>query len=130
MSDPVTSVFEGIIRVPNTPKNPFIDVLLTRSVHSKKANFYSNKNSRNKIVANSFKIYHRANSRRDMEEIGRSALLTQRVIELYKEEGVELTTQQAEKILELCQKLVNIVVRHYRTAAYTVDLSTNSEKIL
>ncbi len=65
-----------------------------------------------------------------MEEIGRSALLTQRVIELYKEEGVELTTQQAEKILELCQKLVNIVVRHYRTAAYTVDLSTNSEKIL
>lgn len=46
-----------------------------------------------------------------MEETGKKAFPVQRVIELYKEEGIELTTQQAEQILEFSQKLINIVIQ-------------------
>lgn len=45
-----------------------------------------------------------------MEEIGKGTFTVHRVIELYKMEEIELTTQEAEKILEFSQKLVNIVV--------------------
>lgn len=65
-----------------------------------------------------------------MEESGKKVFPISRVMELYKEEGLQLTTEQAEKILTLSQKLVNIVVMHYRTAAYTVDSSINSEEVL
>lgn len=64
-----------------------------------------------------------------MEEIGKREFPISRVIELYEEDGIDLTTEQAEKILGFSQKLVNIVVTHCRTAAYTVDSSVNSEKI-
>lgn len=65
-----------------------------------------------------------------MEEMERKGFAVSRVIELYKEDGFLLTTEQAEKILLFSQKLVNIVVTHYRAAAYTVDSPINSEKIL
>ncbi len=64
-----------------------------------------------------------------MEEIVGKAFPMQRVVELYKDEGLELTTEQAEKILALSQKLVNLVVTHYRTAGYTVDSFINSEEV-
>lgn len=65
-----------------------------------------------------------------MEEKGRKVFPISRVIELYKEEGLDLTTEQVEKILLFSQKLVNIVVTHYRTAACAVDSSANSEEVL
>lgn len=66
-----------------------------------------------------------------MEENGKKGFPISRVIELYEEEGINLTPEQAEKILAFSQKLVNIVVTHYRTATYTtVDSSVNSEEIL
>ncbi len=65
-----------------------------------------------------------------MEEIGKREFPISRVIELYEEDGIKLTADQAEKILAFSQKLVNIVVTHYRTADYTVYPSTNSEEVL
>ncbi len=65
-----------------------------------------------------------------MEENGRKVFPISRVMELYEEEGVYLTTEQAEKILLFSQKLVNIVATHYKTAAYTVDSPINSEEVL
>lgn len=65
-----------------------------------------------------------------MEKIERKRFRVERVIELYEEDGIELKTDEAEKILAFSQKLVNIVVTHYRTATYTVDSSVNSEEIL
>lgn len=65
-----------------------------------------------------------------MEESGKKEFPISRVMELYNEEGLELTEGQAEKILALSQKLANIVVTHYRTDAYTVESSTSSQEVL
>ena len=65
-----------------------------------------------------------------MEKIDKRVFRVHRVIELYEEDGMGLTTEQAEKILAFSQKLVNIVATHYRTADYTVYPSTNPEEIL
>jgi len=59
-----------------------------------------------------------------MEEIERKVFPIQRVIALYKDEGLELTTEQAEEILELSQKLVNIVVTQYRTKLNSAESTT------
>lgn len=64
-----------------------------------------------------------------MEENGKKVLTVNRVMELYEEEGVNLTPEQAEKLPAFSQKLVNIVVTHCRTAGYTVDSFTNSEEV-
>lgn len=64
-----------------------------------------------------------------MEENGKKVFPVNRVMELYEEEGINLTTEQAEKILALSQKLVNILVTHYRTDAYAVDSSTKLQEI-
>ncbi|ADQ17058.1 hypothetical protein Lbys_1339 [Leadbetterella byssophila DSM 17132] len=59
-----------------------------------------------------------------MEETGKKAFPVQRVIELYKEEGIELTTQQAEQILEFSQKLINIVISQCMTGLAPVESTT------
>jgi len=65
-----------------------------------------------------------------MEEMERKAFPISRVIELYKEDGFPLTEEQAEKILALSQKLVNIVVSQCRTAFEVVESGTNLQEVL
>lgn len=65
-----------------------------------------------------------------MEETAGKAFPMQRVVELYKDEGLELTTEQAEKILELSQKLVNIVVTQYRKELNSTEsMSKGHQKV-
>lgn len=64
-----------------------------------------------------------------MEEIGKREFPIQRIIELYREDGLELSTEQAEEILALSQKLVNIVVRQYMTTFEVVESATNFREV-
>lgn len=64
-----------------------------------------------------------------MEEIGKREFSVSRVIELYEEDGIKLTADQAEKILAFSRKLVNIVVSQYMTAFNVVDSATNLREV-
>ena len=64
-----------------------------------------------------------------MEESGRKVFPISRVIELYEEDGIKLTADQAEKILAFSRKLVNIVVSQYMTAFEAVESATNLREI-
>ncbi len=65
-----------------------------------------------------------------MEEIRKGAFPVQKVIELYKEDGLELTVQQAEKILEFSQKLVNIVITQCMAEPPSVKSTTKLQEIV
>ena len=64
-----------------------------------------------------------------MEEIGKREFPISRVIELYEEDGIELTTDQAEKILAFSQKLVNIVFSQYMTSLEVVESATKLREV-
>lgn len=67
---------------------------------------------------------------RRMEEVGKNTFPVQRVIEIFKEEeGIELTIQQAEKILEFSQKLINIVVNKCLTGLIPAESTTSLRKV-
>ena len=62
-----------------------------------------------------------------MNEIKKRNFPVQRVIELYREEGIELSIPQAEKILEFSQKLVNIVINQCVTGLSSVESITKHQ---
>mgnify|MGYP001312308918 CR=1 FL=1 len=64
-----------------------------------------------------------------MEEIERKGFPVSRVTELYKEDGIMITEEQAEKILAFSQKLVNIVVSQYITTLEVVESTTKLREV-
>ncbi len=65
-----------------------------------------------------------------MEKVGKKAFPVDRVVEIYKQDGIELTTQQAEKILQFSQKLVNIVINQCMTGLVPAKSTTIHREIL
>lgn len=63
-----------------------------------------------------------------MEEIKKRDFPVQRVRELYREEGIELSISQAEKILEFSKKLVNIVINQCITGGPPVQSITKHQQ--
>lgn len=62
-----------------------------------------------------------------MEETRKRGFSVQKVMELYREEGIELSTSQAEKILDFSQKMVNIVINQCLTGPSSVESITKHQ---
>jgi DNA polymerase II large subunit len=59
-----------------------------------------------------------------MDKNKKRGITVQKVIELYREDGVEMTMRQAEKILEFSKILVNIVVKQCVAETFSADAAT------
>ncbi len=64
-----------------------------------------------------------------MEQMERKVFAVNRVIELFKEDGIMISEEQARKILELSGKLVNIVVTQCRKDSNAVESSTKHKEV-